>query len=70
MSSIRRSSLSSITLGLLTVIRGYLSFASLGGRQDTMPRMPTSALHSTRPWRGQVRIIIKVEVRTCPLRQL
>jgi hypothetical protein len=31
MSSIRRSSLSSITLGLLTVIRGYLSFASLGG---------------------------------------
>src|SRR2546430_17344407 len=29
MSSIRRSSLLSITLGLLTVIGGYLSFASL-----------------------------------------
>src|SRR5215510_2367321 len=29
MSSIRRSSLISITLGLLTVIGGYLSFASL-----------------------------------------
>jgi hypothetical protein len=45
MSSIRRSSLISITVGLLAVI-------------------------GVSRWCGQVRVIVEVEARTCPLRQL
>src|SRR6516165_5916819 len=41
MSSIRRSSLISITFGLRTVIGAHLRSLPLRRRQDTMPRMPT-----------------------------
>jgi hypothetical protein len=71
MSSIRRSSLISITLGLLTVIGGYLWFASLeeaAGQCLECPLEP--CIRARRYGRGQARIIVEVEARACPLRQL
>ena len=61
MSSIRRSSLISITLGLLTVMGASFRSLRLRRRQDTS---------RTWVWRGQARIIVEVEARACPLRQL
>src|SRR5262249_11050809 len=52
MSSIRRSSLISITLGLLTVIGASFRSLRLRRRQDTS---------HTWVWRGQARIIVEVE---------
>jgi hypothetical protein len=66
MSSIRRSSLISITLGLSTVIGGYLSFASLEETAGHASNPHLSLYSRTYEWRGQALIIVEVEARGLP----
>jgi|SRR6516162_1890932 hypothetical protein len=72
MSSIRRSSLISITLGLLTFIGGYVSFASLeeaaGQCLECLPLSVSQRLKRIfgKGWRGQARIIGEVEAKDLP----
>jgi hypothetical protein len=70
MSSIRRSSLISITLGLPTVISGYLSFASLEEAAGQCLECPLEPCIRAGRYGAGRPVMVEVDARACPLRQL